>query len=577
MAATCRPAAGARASQARNRGIGGSDANVILSGDEDRILRLWREKRGEAEPEDLSGKLSVALGCWTEPFNRQWYEKISGKRVVRAGEQLTSAKHRWRKCTLDGVVHESGAVFEAKHTSSFVKPEEVLERYMPQLQHNMAVADVDRAVLSVIFGNSKYQMFEVAADWLYRAIHAISAELAGTGIAKLHRNERDDYLYRSIDDVLNRLAPLLARHKLCILPRVLERSATDRVGENDQLLVCVTLKVAFDVVSTSDGSRHTVEAYGEALDPSYKATAKAMSSAYKQAMLQAFCVPVRQIADADASSHRLKRRTHASCPVEGWEQWAAGIRDIAASCMSQEALERLQDRNRAMLTALSRERPDLYSSIGASFASRAEALKSEGRDKQAARKNGERCAKRAARNGEECASQDGAKCAEHTGRPRGQTPAPKQRKTAKGDGDPVSRSTQRGRQAPYENASRPTTTAHRREAHMLRTPFPKRLEREPCRRREARECPAHRAWVRRHRCCVPGCQGRPIDCAHVRTDTDGGVGLKPSDRWSISLCRDHHIEQHQIGETAFERRYDLDLRGLAGEFASRSPHRAKPH
>lgn len=154
--------------KARNRGIGGSDANVILSGDEDRILRLWREKRGEAEPEDPSGKLSVALGCWTEPFNRQWYEKISGKRVVRAGEQLTSAKHRWRKCTLDGVVHETGAVFEAKHTNSFIKPEDVLERYMPQLQHNMAVADVDRAVLSVIFGNSKYEMFEVAADWLYQ-------------------------------------------------------------------------------------------------------------------------------------------------------------------------------------------------------------------------------------------------------------------------------------------------------------------------------------------------------------------------------------------------------------------------
>ena len=153
---------------ARNRGIGGSDANIILSGDDERLLRLWREKRGESPPEDLSGKLSVALGCWTEDFNRQWYEKLSRNRVVDAGKALTCATHRWRKCTLDGVVEASGAIFEAKHTNSFVKPEEVLERYMPQLQHNMAVVDVDRAVLSVIFGNSRYEMFEVAADWLYQ-------------------------------------------------------------------------------------------------------------------------------------------------------------------------------------------------------------------------------------------------------------------------------------------------------------------------------------------------------------------------------------------------------------------------
>ena len=63
--------------------IGGSDANIILSGDGERILRLWREKRGEAEPEDLCGVLPVMLGCWTEAFNRQWFERLSGERVER--------------------------------------------------------------------------------------------------------------------------------------------------------------------------------------------------------------------------------------------------------------------------------------------------------------------------------------------------------------------------------------------------------------------------------------------------------------------------------------------------------------
>lgn len=162
---------------ARNRGIGGSDANIILSGDDERILRLWREKRGESPPEDLSNRLSVMLGSWTEAFNRQWFEKVSGKRVADAGLQLVCKQHRWRNCTLDGVVERGGAVFEAKHTNAFSKPEDVLERYMPQLQHNMAVAGTDRAILSVIFGNAKYEMFEVAADWLYQ-LDLLNAEKA---------------------------------------------------------------------------------------------------------------------------------------------------------------------------------------------------------------------------------------------------------------------------------------------------------------------------------------------------------------------------------------------------------------
>ena len=88
-----------------------------------------------------------------------------------------------------------------------------------------------------------------------------------------------------------------------------------------------------------------------------------------------------------------------------------------------------------------------------------------------------------------------------------------------------------------------------------------------------RECPAHRAWVRRHHCCVSGCLNIPIECAHVRRGTDGGVGLKPSDRWTVSLCTMHHAEQHRMGESSFERHYALELRELARAFAVRSPHR----
>ena len=85
-------------------GLGGSDANVLLSGDADRILRLWQVKREEVPQEDLSDRLQVALGSWTEPFNRQWYEKISGQSIVDAGLSVTCKKHPWRRCLLDGIV-----------------------------------------------------------------------------------------------------------------------------------------------------------------------------------------------------------------------------------------------------------------------------------------------------------------------------------------------------------------------------------------------------------------------------------------------------------------------------------------
>ena len=84
------------------------------------------------------------------------------------------------------------------------------------------------------------------------------------------------------------------------------------------------------------------------------------------------------------------------------------------------------------------------------------------------------------------------------------------------------------------------------------------------------------AVARSHRCSVPGCRRLPIECAHVREGTDGGVGLKPSDRWTISLCMFHRREQHALGERTFEAKYDIDLLELAQEFARRSPLRARP-
>ena len=94
--------------------IGGSDARIIMGSDEAALVRLWREKRGEAEPEDLSGNLIVQLGLVTEALNRHWYERNTGQTVECVQHRLRHPVLRWMGATLDGIVAGSGAVFEAK-------------------------------------------------------------------------------------------------------------------------------------------------------------------------------------------------------------------------------------------------------------------------------------------------------------------------------------------------------------------------------------------------------------------------------------------------------------------------------
>src|SRR5438132_11362944 len=100
--------------EVRRSFIGGSDARIIMGNDEAALVRLWREKRGEAEPEDLSGNLIVQLGAATEELNRCWYERSTGRRVTDVQRRVKHSAIPWMSATLDGVVEGTEAVFEAK-------------------------------------------------------------------------------------------------------------------------------------------------------------------------------------------------------------------------------------------------------------------------------------------------------------------------------------------------------------------------------------------------------------------------------------------------------------------------------
>jgi predicted phage-related endonuclease len=149
--------------------IGGSDARIIMDNDEAALLRLWREKRGEVEPEDLSGNLVVQLGFVTEELNRRWYQTNSGQVLTDVQRHIRHPALRWMAATLDGRVEATRAVFEAKFMLPWSFSEEAAaEKYMPQLQHNMWVVAARSAVLSVITGGGKWVEITTHADPLYQ-------------------------------------------------------------------------------------------------------------------------------------------------------------------------------------------------------------------------------------------------------------------------------------------------------------------------------------------------------------------------------------------------------------------------
>ena len=149
--------------------IGGSDARTIMGSDDSALVRLWREKRGEVEPEDLSDNLIVQLGTVTEDLNRRWYELNSGEVIKDIQRRAQHQAIRWMAATLDGIVESTGAVFEAKFMLPWSFSEEAAaEKHMAQLQHNMWVVQSRSAVLSIITGGGKWVEMTIPADPLYQ-------------------------------------------------------------------------------------------------------------------------------------------------------------------------------------------------------------------------------------------------------------------------------------------------------------------------------------------------------------------------------------------------------------------------
>jgi predicted phage-related endonuclease len=151
--------------QARRTCLGGSDANIIIGADPERVLKLWRFKVGLEEPEDLSDSLPVQMGTWTESLNLYWFQKQTGRSVTGKGRKAQHPKYQHLGVTLDGeTVLEDGraCVIDAKHVNPFnFDMEAQLAKYAPQLALQMACTGAQAAMLSVFIGSGKWEASRV--------------------------------------------------------------------------------------------------------------------------------------------------------------------------------------------------------------------------------------------------------------------------------------------------------------------------------------------------------------------------------------------------------------------------------
>lgn len=208
---------------------------------------------------------------------------------------------------------------------------------------------------------------------VYKAIGAVSAAISQEGISKTRKNTQQGYNFRGIDDVLNALSGALVQAGLVILPRCVERECVERTTAKGNALFYVTCKVEFDLVSTEDGSKHTVCTYGEAMDSADKATNKAMSAAYKYLALLVFCIPTESTPDADQDTHEVTAKPAA--PAKSSLMTEAQIADWLAA-FSVCAADELDDiKTRALEVATKHKDREAYAAFRAAANKRHEELK----------------------------------------------------------------------------------------------------------------------------------------------------------------------------------------------------------
>jgi hypothetical protein len=134
---------------------------------------------------------------------------------------------------------------------------------------------------------------------IFETINAVMEEIGAVG--KNSRNEQQKYMYRGVDDVMNALNPAFIKHKLLMVPEVVSQKREERQTANGKNIIYSVLSVKYTFYAEDGSSIYTIVP-GEGMDSGDKASNKAMSSAFKYACFQTFCIPTEEMKDPDAET-----------------------------------------------------------------------------------------------------------------------------------------------------------------------------------------------------------------------------------------------------------------------------------
>lgn len=137
---------------------------------------------------------------------------------------------------------------------------------------------------------------------IYKAISEVMNDIGAVG--KNQKNQQQGFMFRGIDAVMNAINPALLKHKVFVVPEVLEQSREERQTNRGGNLIYSICKIKYTFFAV-DGSSISAVVIGEGMDSGDKATNKAMSIAFKYACFQVFCIPTEEMKDPDEESHEV--------------------------------------------------------------------------------------------------------------------------------------------------------------------------------------------------------------------------------------------------------------------------------
>lgn len=175
---------------------------------------------------------------------------------------------------------------------------------------------------------------------IYESISKVMGEIGAVG--KTTKNQQQGFMYRGIDAVMNAINPALVKHKVFVVPEVLEQNREERTNSKGTTLLYSIIKVKYTFYA-DDGSSVSATVIGEGMDSGDKATNKAMSIAFKYACFQVFCIPTEEMVDPDAECHEVKAKTIDAIKAKAIEDKAAGLSIPVANICKAYKVESLFD------------------------------------------------------------------------------------------------------------------------------------------------------------------------------------------------------------------------------------------